>query len=405
MSKILLTIDDHIKFVADVNNTLLVSGAEIIYVNVDYFKFPRILIKKGLLPDSDALLGVYKLGKLHQAEYWFQSWYNNASDTELLFWFGKDSSSINNIKKWYLATKNYVHKKAIEQGSSFGLYFNYPQLLYSKDSSFRPITNMEIFNTRLSLTIPKKDISNNYILNGKTYSVIPVTRYSSGMSKGLYYDDLSNKSYCGVFYYYEPNSSTYLLFQTSITSINKYHAIMVLIDMINRRYGLNILSGDYYNIEGVFNEKEQSYWISLIGKNLFYKLKYGTEKTIIKDMSLYSEDFMLTPKEVQAYEMSTGTLFTRSQFMNKNIPEGLSYNQYLDILPDIKGLDNNKRYYYDFNAYASEDNYDQPLCNIAYKLGIDVIILTKMIGSRQLVTEILDTRGKPDSFNFLLFTE
>lgn len=51
--------------------------------------------------------------------------------------------------------------------------------------------------------------------------------------------------------------------------------------------------------------------------------------------------------------------------------------------------------------YAVEDYLDQILCKIAKLHGYDVIILTHMVGSHQVVTEVLDTRN--DSFSHLWF--
>ena len=37
--------------------------------------------------------------------------------------------------------------------------------------------------------------------------------------------------------------------------------------------------------------------------------------------------------------------------------------------------------------------------------GLDVIVLTHMVGMYQVVTEILDTRSRAESFNSLLYLE
>lgn len=53
------------------------------------------------------------------------------------------------------------------------------------------------------------------------------------------------------------------------------------------------------------------------------------------------------------------------------------------------------------NLYAEEDELDQPLCRMASKLCYDIVILTHMVGSHQVVTEVLDTRN--NSFDYLWF--
>ena len=52
-----------------------------------------------------------------------------------------------------------------------------------------------------------------------------------------------------------------------------------------------------------------------------------------------------------------------------------------------------------------EDEYDQPLCKLALSLGIDLIVLTHMIGSHQIVSEVLDTRPRLTSFANLAYPE
>jgi hypothetical protein len=51
------------------------------------------------------------------------------------------------------------------------------------------------------------------------------------------------------------------------------------------------------------------------------------------------------------------------------------------------------------NWIGAADGLDQPLCNLARKLGIDTLILQSEVGRRDAVTEILDTRS--DSYTHL----
>lgn len=55
----------------------------------------------------------------------------------------------------------------------------------------------------------------------------------------------------------------------------------------------------------------------------------------------------------------------------------------------------------ELDLYAYEDDLDQPLCMAAARLGYDIIILEHMVGSHQVVTEVLDTRE--DSLKHLWF--
>lgn len=58
----------------------------------------------------------------------------------------------------------------------------------------------------------------------------------------------------------------------------------------------------------------------------------------------------------------------------------------------------------EWDLYAAEDYLDQPLCSMAAKAGYDIVILENMVGSFQVVTEVLDVRSRKDSFLSLIYT-
>ncbi|CAK7995034.1 Hypothetical protein POVR1_LOCUS552 [uncultured virus] len=73
-------------------------------------------------------------------------------------------------------------------------------------------------------------------------------------------------------------------------------------------------------------------------------------------------------------------------------------------LSDVSALSQEKRYIGEIGKmYAIEDDFDQPICKIAHAKGIDIVTLTHMVGSHQVVTEILDTRDRSDSFKSLIY--
>lgn len=216
-----------------------------------------------------------------------------------------------------------------------------PLILYEKNlvySSMRPKTDMLMFKQINYLKYKNKKQLNKYeyILDGKTKG-LPVTRYSQGMSKGLYYTDKSTDQFCGTFYYYEPESSVFLSFKTSIIFKNKIKAMA------------------YFFPEqgGLSDEKYEE----------------------------YPEDMKITPLE----------------YLGADAEEHDS--EYLESLGDAKYYVGAKRF------YAAEDIYDQPICIEARKRDIDVIILTHMVGSRQIVSEVLDTRTRQESFLSLVYPE
>jgi hypothetical protein len=197
-------------------------------------------------------------------------------------------------------------------------------------------------------------------ISGVTWNVIPVTRYGSGMSRGMYHKDTSNQ-YCGTFYYSEPESTTYLAYMTSRTYFNKTDALIKL----GEEFGKNYI--DQSDIDSGVN-------LHLSGK--------------------LPQDLMMTPIEY-------------TEFMLRKIGEGYyPDNQRKYSMEEARSVPNIPHYVGDqFGLYAQEDPYDQEVCLAARENGIQLIILTNMVGSHQVVTEILDTRDRKESFRSLIYTQ
>lgn len=75
---------------------------------------------------------------------------------------------------------------------------------------------------------------------------------------------------------------------------------------------------------------------------------------------------------------NTGEIFTQEE---------------VDALPPVKFYVGEQ-----LKLRADEDDFDQPICLAGKKKDIDIIILTHIVGSRQVVTEVLDTKDRSDSF-------
>lgn len=250
-----------------------------------------------------------------------------------------------NIKGWM----NFAAKTSI----------SFPLLMYAKDqvySSRRAKTDMLMFRQATSglynrisdnQGIVKLVIGDSFSMNG-----LPVTRYASGMSKGLYYDDDINKSsFCGTFYYVEPESTTYLTFSTYAIYRNKHEAIADLVSKSDVADFTDPIVDRYYNAPERF-----------------------------PDLSL-----MMTPSEY-------------SKIIFRETIEEFDKPYYWEKVPT-------RQHYVGrhLNLYAVEDEYDQDLCKVAREAELDVVILTHMVGAFQLVTEVLDTRERLTSFSNLTF--
>lgn len=286
------------------------------------------LLKLGYAP----AIKIIKSGYSIEAEYW-EYLMEGMSQEELDFWF--PDPELNNW--WVYQTRGYMIKSALESGSSFYLMFLAPELMYK--SSKRPINNMDMFRTADNLVF-KELVSEVVNFEGKVFNTIPVTRYAVGKSKGLFWTEKSEDNFCGTFYYFEPESTTYLLYQNGLKADNKIKAYQILSEITGEK--------DQYVMD--------------------------TINTILNTESL-------------------------AKFYNNRYPDNLIMALYEDS-PQFK-----KYLGRDLGLYAKEDFLDQPICELAKKAGYDILILEKMVGSHQIVTEVLDVRQRGESFRSLVFLE
>ena len=170
------------------------------------------------------------------------------------------------------------------------------------------------------------------------------------------------------FFYYEPESTTYLTGTIRIFR-NKYQAIKELWKEAK-------LEGEPEDIVGE------------IDPEIVEELQSDKE-----ELERYYNLRNLTLDYYDRPEYYDALLMTPDEFMNLNIVKRKTYK-----LPQVR------RYVGDrIIALDLEDKYDQPLCEIGKSLGIDLIVLTHLIGSHQIVSEVLDTRPRMESFNNLIY--
>lgn len=299
----------------------------------------RHLIYNGFFPHSASP----EASKMHEDVF-----FRRYNITTLSYWVNVGHvktfyTTFYSIKYFKFYTEEMMIDDAMSMSYSFPLLLSYPKSLY-KDSR-RPKNNMSMFGVKPSFE-PFYD-----------FKSFPVTRYGHGMSRGMFSSSNDSENlYCGTFYYLEPESRTYLLC--------KDNRIIYADDKIDAMNKLSKLNG--------FKDFKQ-------------KLEGSGRYT-----DLDKERMMLTPDE----------------YFNK-------YKKYWDDSlrsrydPDNyqNTLQRNRKYYYAHveDLYASQDEWDQPLCVLARTVGIDVVVLKYMEGSRQIVTEILDTRKRQISFDHLYY--
>lgn len=260
-------------------------------------------------------------------------------EDEIILWYGVKDPYAYLCKNvfWSVVSKSYLDNSA-QQGDSYPILFFDLDMIYK---SMRPKTDMSMFETANSIYYTKLE-----------EDAIPVTRYAKGMSKGLYYGDRPVDK-CGYFYYHEPESTTYLTYNLVITSFNKTTAAKLFLKKLP-----TIDPELAVEIDELVKETERNIEFHIAG--------------------LLPHDLMMT----------------RSQFENfYNVYSGEENMIIEGQTPVYVGVK--------LDMYGKEDDLDQPLCKAARLLGYDLVILTHMVGSHQIVTEILDTRD--DSFSHLRF--
>ena len=281
------------------------------------------------------------------------------NDETLNFWHGYDSESLN-----YVLAFEYI---SLEDAKNAGLSQcrSLPLILWSEHpneyvypQSQRPRNDMSMYKTVLHKAVPhasviysESDMFPHIIQDDVRWTLVPVTRYASGMKRGLFHRDDSVEQYCGTFYYMEKGSTTYL----RVNAKNIYVSF-------NKTTALTEITNGLAHIE-------------------YNPTFSGTlEKQINGDLPA---DLILSPLDVA------------SNTINTKIKETANIS---DQTPHYAGEK--------LMLYACEDELDQPLCNAcrAHDPPIDVLFLTHMIGSHQIVSEVLDTRSREDSIFSLLYT-
>lgn len=312
---------------------------------VKYVWDPRRMIQLGLWPTS-----------INMNYPWVIEWLEGEDIDVLEFWSTEmfPTEIINNLRdemNWKYRTLQTLKREAVEQGNSIALKLYAPEMLYSRSN--RPITDMSLFRNPLSLTCEREDIIRGRLLIGQeVYRVIPVTRYAQGMSKGLYHNEKDAPAdVCGTFYYYEEESNTLLAYRTELRAFNKTDACQKL--------GIRLYEPSAER-----------------GNRVLY-IEPGAQKHI---NGIYPRDLMLTPQRA------------------------LDYMGMRDEEDDTTDLPPVPHYAADYlDLYAAEDYLDQPLCVTAREMGHDIVVLEAMVGAFQIVTEVLDTRAREDSFKSLVY--
>jgi hypothetical protein len=272
------------------------------------------------------------------------------------------------IRSW-MKLSPYNLKRRIEQ-STDSFIANILGISYEK--SKRSVTSMSgivrVLNHIKVIKFDKDNSSGAPVKvvgdDGRSLMVIPVTRYSINSKGGGFFDNtISNASqinklgltsFCGTYYYWEPESHIYLIMGKSIYFTNKIAAAMY--------FAPN-------DPENIINEV----------------IRQFTHK--IKGMWVQPDPYTI----IENKEM-------KNDFIKMLIED--NYNSPL-LTFDNAFIDKTTNKYVGSNFYALEDSLDQYVCVLARKAGYDTVIFSRMPGHRRVVTEILDSRDRDNSLKNL----
>lgn len=184
-------------------------------------------------------------------------------------------------------------------------------------------------------------------------TIIPVIRYQTGMHG--YLTTPQKGSYCGTFYYYEPDSPYLLYSETTLVTTNKITACLEL--------GLSV--------EWIANRLEDNSKHNIV---LYYD----------EDGEEYEIEY--TPKNV-GFNVS-----------------GSKSEQWIELINQYKNNNINSLIHYQY-LYALEDTFDQIICVLAHNRNINTILLKNMTGETRVVSEVLDVRSRVESYNNIYLPE
>jgi hypothetical protein len=313
--------------------------------------------------------------------------------TSLNFWSGDLMvpyiDALPNVPVWIYRPMKYYIDKGEMTPSSVPLIFSAPHQIYP---SGRPKTTMNTFYSPKNHII-KRDTIVPIDIHGITiYRVrigtslfhgVPVTRYIRGMSKGLFYKDRP-KDVCGTFYYLEGGGQ-----RPPPTG----HEVLEGVG----------LPATVASLEGGGTPRGRSGALEPASDTLLL-YKSGAMKVYFNKTDAMRRLGQPTPSDPMNLYDNILEAHTTGQLPSDLYLSPQELTGYLGLPSPSENIAKDRQYAgVHLNLYASEDKYDQPLCKAAQEQGIDIVILTHMVGSFQVVSEVLDTRANADSYDSLAY--
>jgi hypothetical protein len=289
----------------------------------------------------------------HQEHVADSIYFRRYNEETLDIWEDDVYDGVVRASTWQTAPLSYFLQRTVSDPDSTSLILM-GQYEHVFKGSRRARTDMSLFRS-----------VNSVIIQQPTENMVPVTRYATKVATGLFFGEAARTEFCGTFYYLEPESKAFLKFNRPLYAVDKLDARRKLGERL--RYDVTDLSGIV---------------LQQIARNPSITLNFNLYE--LRDFVRFIEN---------EYDTNISAL-------SENIARIVNADIHEDIQAD-------RSYYCGdiLTVYAVQDEHDQPLCEAARNAGYDVVILQRMVGGRQLVTEILDTRSREESIRNLCFLE
>jgi hypothetical protein len=346
---------------------------------ITYVKYPKLLVAHGFLPSWWA------------TSTWIEDYIDGMSFEGIKFWYNvQDPEELLQATNWSYSTVAYYKQRGVENAESL------PLLLYSVDLVYklsrRPRNDMLMFRSPTSPVITSDNLRSDELGNltvhfsDSFWNVIRVTRYTAGMKQGLYRSASPENKFCGTFYYNEVESTAFLSYKTKRVYRSKYQAIFDLDDdlKISKEHGIDF---------DKFNQLAKGYLTKKGIGNLVMRTKtnFRTPRRIVGSKA--------SARNVEEVKIPDDLI------LNAVDTQKILYPNNVQKILEAKLVPKDEKKYVgsELDLYALEDDLDQPLCIAARMKGIDIVVLTNMVGSHQIVVEVMDSRSRKESFDSLIW--
>lgn len=269
----------------------------------------------------------------------------------------------------YDPTGKYLYSSGIAKDPMLHLRVERSKTIYMDDDMDTWKRHIANYNDLVATRLVEQVISLEHGMH------IPVIRHAYRVDAGKYYGQhpADPQSFCGTFYYGEPESTTMIYSGPNLIVTTHKAAVADFLMTVAERTG----DPDIIDLKNSVDEVLQS-----LRSTPGFDERYAF---------LIANDGVQTP-----YQLLQNDPYN---MLFENAPIEGEWSPTRDDQGDPIYLGKL------FGLYSSEDGLDQPVCRLASALGYSAILLTRMVGSFRMTQEFWDVRPREESLRNLIFLE